>query len=429
MRNSAVHDWLDQRRDARLTVFAATAAFGAYFCMYAFRKPFTAGEYAGLEFAGFDYKVLLILSQVAGYTLSKFIGIRVIAEMPANQRIVGLLGLIGLAEAALIGFGAVPYPYHGLFLFANGLSLGMIWGIVFSFLEGRRDTEVLGACLSASFIVSSGVVKAVGKHAIDAWAVTEFWMPAVTGLLFLAPLCGFAWMLSQIPNPSEQDKRLRTERAPMDRAARLACLRQLALGVGLLVLVHMVLTAIRDYRDKFAVEILEAVGAGEASYLALSELPIMLLILAPLGATMVIRDHAAALRLLHGILFAGLVVAVTSTVAFQAGLVGGFLWYMLVGLGMYLAYVPFHSILFDRIVAHRGQVGNAGFLIYLADSTGYLSSVAVLLVKNFGAANATPVDFLQRITLVGGVIGGLAVVVSWAYFTAPHRWREVSPAS
>jgi hypothetical protein len=77
------------------------AAFGAYFCRYAFRKPFAAGAYADVGIFGLQTKTLLVTSQVLGYTLSKFVGIKVIAEMRAERRIAWLLGLIGAAEASL----------------------------------------------------------------------------------------------------------------------------------------------------------------------------------------------------------------------------------------------------------------------------------------------------------------------------------------
>jgi hypothetical protein len=54
-------------------------------------------------------------------------------------------------------------PYNVSFLFLNGLPLGMVWGAVFSFLEGRRFTELLGAGMASSFIASSGIVKATGR--------------------------------------------------------------------------------------------------------------------------------------------------------------------------------------------------------------------------------------------------------------------------
>ncbi len=60
----------------------------------------------------------------------------------------------------------IPAPWNVAALFLNGLPLGLIWGLVFGFMEGRRTSEVLGAILCASFILSSGVVKSVGKALI-----------------------------------------------------------------------------------------------------------------------------------------------------------------------------------------------------------------------------------------------------------------------
>ena len=116
-------------------VWCMIAAFGTYFCMYAYRKPFTAGTYAGLEWWGINYKTVLIIAQVFGYMLSKFIGIKVISELKATSRKSLIIGLILFAEASLLLFGLVPHPYNFVFLFLNGLPLGMVWGIVFSYIQ------------------------------------------------------------------------------------------------------------------------------------------------------------------------------------------------------------------------------------------------------------------------------------------------------
>ncbi len=123
------------------------AAFGTYFCMYAFRKPFVACKYECLTLWGTDYKTVLVTAQVIGYTLSKFFGIKIIAELHPQRRITGIVLLIAIAEAALFGFALTPPPYGFIFLFANGLPLGMVFGIVLAFLEGRRVTELLTAGL------------------------------------------------------------------------------------------------------------------------------------------------------------------------------------------------------------------------------------------------------------------------------------------
>ena len=55
-----------------LSAWCLVAAFGTYFCMYAFRKPFTAAEYAGYGLWGWELKTMLVATQVLGYTISKF---------------------------------------------------------------------------------------------------------------------------------------------------------------------------------------------------------------------------------------------------------------------------------------------------------------------------------------------------------------------
>ncbi|MBU4433990.1 MAG: hypothetical protein KKC14_06200, partial [Alphaproteobacteria bacterium] len=140
------------------TVFAGLAGFSAYFAMYAFRKPFSAATFDAVPGWPFllDYKIALVLAQVAGYALSKMIGVKVISEINPVRRAGAILGLIALSWLALVAFAVIPAPWNVAALFFNGLPLGMIWGLVFGYMEGRRVSEVLGAILCASFIVSSG---------------------------------------------------------------------------------------------------------------------------------------------------------------------------------------------------------------------------------------------------------------------------------
>ena len=176
--------------------YCIIAAFGTYFCMYAFRKPFTAATYDDLSIFGIGLKTALIAAQVSGYTLSKFLGIKFVSEMAPTRRAIAIIGLILVAELALILFALTPAPWNIFWLFLNGLPLGMIFGLVLGFLEGRKTSEALAAGLCASFILSSGFVKSVGRILIEKYHVDIFWMPFLTGLIFLLPLLGFVWMLA-----------------------------------------------------------------------------------------------------------------------------------------------------------------------------------------------------------------------------------------
>src|SRR5215210_4016712 len=65
---------LSTRNSLFTSVYAAIVCFAAYACISAFRKAFNVAPYSGYQVAGMDYKVVIVISQVAGYMLSKFYG-------------------------------------------------------------------------------------------------------------------------------------------------------------------------------------------------------------------------------------------------------------------------------------------------------------------------------------------------------------------
>jgi hypothetical protein len=112
----------------------------------------------------------------------------------------------------------------------------------------------------------------------------------------------------------------------------------------------------------------------------------------------------------------GLLITGLSSVAFAWHLLGPVGRMIAIGGGLYLAYTPYNGLLFDRLVAVTGEIGNAGFLIYVADSSGYAGSVALLLVKNFGGLKLARASFLLDASIVTSVIGMVLVVLGAMYF-------------
>jgi hypothetical protein len=256
--------WLRNGSSVTFTAFASLAGFSTYFSMYAFRRPFTAATFehvAGWHYS-LDFKIALVLAQLVGYSAAKFIGIRVIAGMRRTYRAKAILGLIGASWLALLAFAIVPAIFKVPAMFFNGLCLGMIWGLVFSYMEGRRTSEVLGAVLCASFIVSSGAVKSAGIMLVEYAHVPVFWMPAATGLLFVPLLLLSVWGLTVLPAPSAEDEAARVRRAPMRPNEIRDFLFDYAPGIALLVTIYVFVTALRDFRDNFAAELWTALGYG-----------------------------------------------------------------------------------------------------------------------------------------------------------------------
>lgn len=362
------------------TTLTTAAAFGTYFAMYGFRKPFTAATYADTPgWFGLDAKTLLVTAQVLGYTVSKFVGIGVVARMPAGRRALALLALIAVAEAALVGFGVAPDWLRPLLLFVNGLPLGMVFGLVLGFLEGRRHTEAMTAGLCASFIVADGAAKSLGSSLLAA-GVPEAWMPAVAGALAALPLVPSVWLLAGTPPPDPDDVRSRSERTPMARSDRLAFFRRHATGLVLLVAGYLLVTVLRSLRSDFAPELLQQLGATvQASTFTSMEVVIAVGVLVAAGATVLVRDNRRAFAIAIGIASAGFAGCLVALALQRTGQLGGVPFFVVLGLGLYLPYVAVHTTVFERLVAMTRDRGNIGYLMYLADSFGYLGYVAVAL--------------------------------------------------
>ena len=413
---------------AVFTTFAGLAGFITYFSMYAFRKPFTAASFEGISgwHHELDFKIALVIAQLVGYASSKFIGIRVIGAMKAGYRARSILGLIGASWIALIVLAVVPPVFKIAAIFVNGLCLGMIWGLVFGYMEGRRTSEVLGAILCASFIVSSGAVKSVGALVMQQLHVPVLWMPAATGLLFVPPLLLGVWGLSRLPPPSPEDEAARVRRAPMTKQEMWSFLRDYGFGVTLLVITYVFATVLRDFRDNFAPELWRALGySNPAGVFTATELPVAVVALLALGVIFKVQDNVRALGVIHYVILGGLLLLGGSTLLFDAGLLHPVVWMIASGAGMYVVYTPFNAMLFDRLVAASGRVATAGFLIYVADSAGYAGSCLLLLWRNFGMMQAEWLTVFRYTVYATASVGLVLTVLSLIYFNA--RTRTLNP--
>jgi len=404
------------------TLLAALSAFCVYTCMYAFRKPFTAAGYDHLQFAGIDYKIWLVIAQTIGYTISKFAGIRFIAEMKQEKRATGIIKLIGISWVALLFFAITPPPINIFFLLLNGIPLGVIYGLVFSYLEGRRTTELLGAVLATSFIFASGFTQSVGKLVMLEWNVSQWWMPWVTGLLFFGPLVFFTWLLDRSPTPDMADISLRTKRQPMTKKGRRDFIRTFFPGLVMLIIAYVMLTIVRDYRSNFAADMWQEMGYGkDASVFTRSELPASLIILLLMSLLMLIRKNIHALLINHLVIVTGFVIALGCTFLYLNQQLSPFWWMTISGVGLYMGYVPFNCMLFERMIASFKYVSNAGFIIYVADSFGYLGSDVVLLMKNFMQFDISWTNFFIRMVFISSFAGLVLVALSAVYFSRKYK--------
>lgn len=405
-----------------VAALACMATFTTYFCMYAYRKPVTAATFDGITAFGISFKSALVVAQVLGYMTSKFIGIRFIAELDKTKRSRHILILIGSAHLSLLLLALVPAPYNVLFLFTNGMSLGLIWGLVFSYIEGRKFTDFVALVLSNNFVFSSGVVKTIGRIFIEQWKVPELYMPFAVGLIFFPLLLLATWMLERIPAPSDEEENGKGKRSPLNAQERAALIKQFFIGLTAIIIINLVCTILRDLKDNYAVEMIRSVKPqfnpgifARMETIAAFAVFVLLLLLT------IFKSHFRSIFAHHVAIFLGFTLVITAGYLIRYNIVDPVPALILSTVGLYVCYDTLQCLFLDRFISAFKVKGNIGFFFYLMDSIGYLGSCFIIMGKEVFTPELNWLPFFIKASYVMGSVGLVCIFISAFYFYKKYK--------
>ncbi len=412
-----------------LVPWAAFACFTTYFCMYGFRKPMTAATFDGQFVWGISFKSALVVAQVLGYMCAKFIGIRFISELNNARRARYILLLIGSAHISLLLLALAPRPFNVCFLFTNGLCLGLIWGLVFSYIEGRRFTDFLALVLSTNFIFSSGVAKSVGRVCIDYWHVPEILMPFVAGLLYIPLLLLAVWMLTKIPPPTAEEAASRGERVSLNGKERWALFTRFLTGLAGITIINLLLTILRDIKDNYAIEILRTVKPSYNPAIftqteTIAAVAVLLLLFLLTG----FKNHFKSILVHHIAIFCGLSLVLLCSWWLKQGSFDPVALLVTYTIGLYVCYNTLQCLFLDRFIAAFRVRANVGFLFYFMDAVGYLGSCFIIINKEIFSPRLNWLHYFLQVSFIAGAIGIIAILVSGIYFIRKHQTMFPHPA-
>jgi len=289
--------------------------------------------------------------------------------------------------------------------------------LILSYLEGRKQTEALSAALCLSFIISSGVVKSVGSWLVQDVGVSEFSMPMVTGFIFFVPLLLSVWILQATPPPDQEDRELRAERVAMSSTDRKNFLHTYWPGLSLLFFVYIALTIVRTVRDDFAVEIWRDMGVLKTpSVFTTSEMWVGITVTAFSAFTIWIKDNLLAIRITVWLMCGAFALVVASTLLQRSGSLSPFVFMVACGIGLYTPYVAFHTTVFERLIAVARMPSNLGFLMYMADSIGYLGYAIIIVVRTQMKDAQLLLPFFQWTLLVAAGTSVVCLLAALIYF-------------
>lgn len=406
--------------DFLFILWAGGAALLSYSLVYALRKPFTAASFENAEFFDMDYKVVVTISQILGYVVSKFIGIKLISELQSEERFKFILTSVLLAEASLILFGLLSTPFNVAAMFLNGLSLGCMWGVIFSFIEGRRVTDILASLLGVSMVISSGTAKSVGLYVMNHLHVSEFWMPALIGAVALPLLLLLGWALNKLPEPNKEDIAMKSERETLNGKQRWELFKSFMPFLSMLFIANIAIVVLRDIKEDFLVNIID-VSAYSPWLFAQIDSVVTLIILGIFGLMVLVKDNLKALSVLFGLIIAGMIVMSVVSFGQQQLRLSPVIWLFIQSLCLYIAYLTFQTIFFDRFIACFRIRGNVGFFIVTTDFLGYTGTVVVLVLKEFCNPDIDWAVFYNQFAGYVGIFCCVTFVCSFVYLHQRFR--------
>ena len=135
------------------------------------------------------------------------------------------------------------------------------------------------------------------------------------------------------------------------------------------------------------------------------ELPVTLLLLCIVPAFSFIKSHKKSPKLTAYCTAIGGLICLISVLGFQLQFISLPALLVISGTGLYLGYILINISVMDRIIGLSGTNGNSGFLIYIADSVGYLFSLTITSVALLGNTDSIDwVSIFDKLIIVGSIL-------------------------
>ena len=145
------------------------------------------------------------------------------AKSETNKQISSFLFILWAGGAALLSYSLV-YALRKPFTAAtfDGMDFfGMDYKVATTIMQ------IFGYLISKFFAIKivselkrSGMAKSMGLFVVNTFGVTEFWMPALIGGLAFPLLILMGWSLNKLPQPTDEDRALRSERVTLNGEQR-----------------------------------------------------------------------------------------------------------------------------------------------------------------------------------------------------------------
>ena len=183
-------------------------------------------------------------------------------------------------------------------------------------------------------------------------------------------------------------------------------------------------------RDSFFVEILEDTGVDVVpGTLTATEGVVAGVVLIPIAGLVFCKNNLLAFQISMFFLISGAVIMLVSTYAYLASSYDGVHYYILSGVASYLSYVPYNSLLYERLIAVLRTPCTVSYLMAVMDASGYVGVVAVYLVAEYGDFDNHLDVFNSVGQMSGWIMLALWIFTSFYFFYSSRKLGQTTKES
>ena len=235
------------------------------------------------------------------------------------------------------------------------------------------------------------------------------------------PLLVFmGYMLKRLPQPTEEDIALRNERVTLDGNGRKRLFRGYAPILTLLFVGNFMLLVLRDIKEDFLVNIID-VSTISSWLFAQVDGMVTLIILGIFAMMSLINSNYRVLQVLLAMVIGGAGTISYLAFNYDALQLPTLYWLFLQSLSLYIVYLSFQTLFFERFIACFKIKGNVGFFIATIDFIGYTGTVCVLLFKEFCSPDINWMEFYNQFSGWVGIVCSIAFIGSAIYLLKKNQ--------
>eukprot|EP00948_MAST-09A_sp_MAST-9A-sp1_P003895 g3895.t1 len=381
-----------------------------------------------------------------GYLIGKPIGISLFTNPFSRRNPALVLSIIQFFSAFIFGFSIFIFDENptcqAIGFGVSGIFSSCIYGGFLSVLEGRDEFNLYVAFLNLSFVFGGGLWKSIAASLLST-GVEPRLMPAITAIVGLPISVICIYLMKLAPRQSAKEIEERGERRSMSSKEMLAFVKTFFPGLLLTLIGYMIATAMRTYRDIYAVQLYEERRTIGSSRLLVSDLNIVRNGSSPPSTTKsseyLFGDLPGAFILFLALFSVGylkswvsnprktlflllleqgfgVVVILAFDLLFLASAISAFLWVMGIGMGIFLTYGVMGASFYEQIFAATRQQGTVTFLVFTSDGCGYIAVISLLFYKVFLGKGESPQLFFQTFLLIMSTVLLVVLILTFLYF-------------